>query len=84
MDWFLYDNGLRHERVKLIMSICRLAFATGKSKNFFYRCHKHFDSKFFEETLILNLSETELSLKSFETTFSLTLEKCAPLNQKYL
>ena len=84
MDWFLYDNGLRHERVKLIISICRLAFAKGKSKNFFYRCHKNFDSKLFEETPILNLSESEISLKSFETTFSLTLENCAPLNQKYL
>ena len=30
------------------------------------------------------MSETELSLKSFENTFSLTLEKFAPLKQKYL
>ena len=22
MDWFLYDNGLRHERVKMSLSIC--------------------------------------------------------------
>ena len=63
---------------KLIMSICRMTFAKGKSKKFFYRCYKNFDSKLFKETLIKNLSETELSLKSFETTFSLTLEKFAP------
>ena len=60
------------------MSICRMTFAKGKSKKFFYRCYKNFDSKLFKETLIKNLSETELSLKSFETTFSLTLEKFAP------
>ena len=44
----------------------------------------NFDSKLFEEALIKNLSETELSLKSFKTTFSLTLEKFAPLKQKYV
>ena len=65
---------------KLIMYICRLTFAKGKSKKLFYRCDKNFDSKLFEETLINNLSEKELSLKSFETTFSLTFEKFAPLN----
>ena len=31
-----------------------------------------------------NLSETELSLKSFETTFSWTIEKFASLQLKYL
>ena len=31
-----------------------------------------------------NLSETELSLKSFETTFSWTIEKFASLKLKYL
>ena len=30
------------------------------------------------------MSETELSLKSFESNFSLTLKKIAPLKQKYL
>ena len=30
------------------------------------------------------MSETELPLKSFENTFSFTLEKFAPLKQKYL
>ena len=30
------------------------------------------------------MSETEVSFKSFETVFSLTLEKFAPLKQKYL
>ena len=65
---------------KLIMSICRMTFAKGKSKN----CLKNCDSKLFEVTLIKNLSETELSFENFETTFSLTLEKLAPLKQKYL
>ena len=69
---------------KLIMSICRMTFAKGKSKKFFYRCYKNFDSKLSEETQIKNLSEKELFLKSFETTFSLTLENFAPLKQKYL
>ena len=41
-----------------------------KVKNF-YQCYKNFDGKLFEETLIKNLSGTELSLKGFETTFSL-------------
>ena len=69
---------------KLIMSICRMTFAKSKIKKLFYRCYKNFDSKLSEETLIKNLSETELFLKSFETTFSLTPEKCAPLKQKYI
>ena len=30
------------------------------------------------------MSETEVSFKSFETVFSLTLEKFTPLKQKYL
>ena len=62
---------------KLIMSIYRLIFAKGKSKKIFYRCFKSFDSELFEDTMIKSLSETEFSLKSFETTFSLTLEKFA-------
>ena len=66
------------------MSICRMTFAKGKSKKFFYRCYKNFDSKLFEEALIKSLSETELSFKSFEATFSLTLERFALLKQKYL
>ena len=64
---------------KLIMSICRLTFAKGKSKKLFYRCYKNFDSELFEDTLVKSLSETEFSLKSFKSTFSLTLEKFAPL-----
>ena len=66
------------------MPICRMTFAKGKSKKFFHRCYKNFDIKLFEEILIKNLPETELSLKSFETNFSLTLVKFAPLKQKYL
>ena len=81
------------------MSICRTTFAKvkgkskklkgnsncqSKSKKFCYQYYKNFDSKLFEETLIKNLSKTGLSLKSFETTFSLTLEKFALLKQKYL
>ena len=58
-----------------LMSICKMTFAKGKSKKLFYRCYKNFDSKLSEETLIKNLSGTERSLKSFETTLSLTLEK---------
>ena len=42
---------------KLIMSICRLTFAKGKSKKLFHCCYKNFDSKLFEETLIKNMSE---------------------------
>ena len=26
MDWFLYDNGLRHERVKYTCRLCKAAF----------------------------------------------------------
>ena len=54
---------------KLIMSTCRMTFAKGK---------------LFQEILIKNFSEMEVFLKSFETTFSLTFEKFAPLKQKYL
>ena len=64
------------------MPICRMTFAKGKSKKFFYRFYKDFDKKLFEDTLIKSLPETELSLKSLETTFSLTLKKFAPLKEK--
>ena len=66
------------------MPICRMTFAKGKSKKFFYRCYKNFDNKLFKDTLIKNLPETELSLKSLETTFSLTLKKFSPLKEKHL
>ena len=66
------------------MSVCSMPFGKEKSRKFFYRCSKNFDRMLSEETLIKKLSETELSLKSFETTFSLTLEKFVPLKQKYL
>ena len=64
---------------KLLMSISRMTLVKGKSKKFSYCCYKNFDSKHFEEALIKNLSETELSLESFEITFSLTPEKFATL-----
>ena len=44
---------------KLIMSICRMAFAKGKSEKLCYRYYKNFDSKLFEDILIKNLSETK-------------------------
>ena len=59
-----------------------MTYAKVKSKKLFYRYYKNFDTKLFEETLTKNMSETEVSLQSFETTFSLTLEKFAPLKQK--
>ena len=59
-----------------------MTFAKGKRKKFFYRCYKNFDNKIFEDTLIKSFPETELSLKSLETTFSLTLKKFAPLKKK--
>ena len=64
------------------MPICRMTFAKGKRKKFFYRCYKNFDNKLFEDTLIKSLPETELSLKSLETVFSLTLKRFAPLKEK--
>ena len=47
---------------KLIMSFWRLTFAKGKSKKFFYRRYKNFDSKLSEKTLMKSLFDTELSL----------------------
>ena len=61
-----------------------MTFGKGKSKKLFSRSNKNFDSKLFEETLIKNFSETELFLKSLETTFSLPLENFAPLKDNYL
>ena len=84
------DPGISDQH-KLIMSICKLNCAKsksrilpkGKSKTFFYLCYKNFVSNLAEEALIKNFSYTELSIKSFKTTFSLTLEKLAPLKKKY-
>ena len=66
------------------MSYCRMTFVKGKSKKLFSRSNKNFDSKLFEETLIKNLPETELFLKSLETTFSSPLQNFAPLKENYL
>ena len=35
MDWFLYDNGLRHERVKLFLNLSALSWCI-KGTNIFY------------------------------------------------
>ena len=56
---------------KLIISICRTAFAKGKSKKFFYCGYKNFDSELFEETVIKSFYEMEHSLKSFGIAFYL-------------
>ena len=69
--------------LKLIMSICRMTLPKVKVKNYFVAVIKILVVNFSEETLVKNLAGTELSLKSFEAKFSLTLEKFAPLNEKY-
>ena len=46
-----------------LMSICRLTFAKSKSKRFFYRRYKNFDSKLFEETLKKNYLRRSFLLK---------------------
>ena len=62
MDWFLYDNGLRHERVNIIdcgMSDHQLIFCTRKVKrtkfnkhnNLFLRSYKHCTVNAFVEKL---------------------------------
>ena len=67
---------------KLIMSISRMTFVKGKMKNSVIAVIRIWTVNLL--TLIKNLSQTELPLKSFKNTFSLTLEKFAPLKQKYL
>ena len=39
MDWFLYDNGLRHERVKLALCIIRVGF-DDLFKRYLYPLHR--------------------------------------------
>ena len=68
----------------MITIICnyRTTFPKGKSKKLFYRCYKNFDRKFFEQTLIKNLSERELFIKSFKTTFQLNPLKICTFKAK--
>ena len=66
------------------MFICRASFAEGKSKKVWISVKRILIVKLLEETLRKNLSEMELSLKSFEIAYRLTLEKLAPLKQKYI
>ena len=51
MKFCIVDTGISDYH-KRIMSICRLTFAKGKSKKFFYRCYKNLNSKLFVELTI--------------------------------
>ena len=45
MDWFLYDNGLRHERVKLLLCMFPreiFQFLAVLLRSYYY-CENHFD-----------------------------------------
>ena len=42
MDWFLYDNGLRHERVKIAEVKKTVWFRSNKFKNIIFEITKIF------------------------------------------
>ena len=68
---------------KLIGTMLRSIFAKGKSKKMFYRCHRNFDNKKFEEELekqLLSVSDFE----SFHFAFKVILNQFAPLKQKLI
>ena len=60
MDWFLYDNGLRHERVKCFLCkyerIRKFCDAQKKKGNFEIELWKRFDLRNCEKNLWRNLS----------------------------
>ena len=72
MDWFLYDNGLRHERVKIQERVklakCEKSISCrfGKPKNIFY-----FRVSFLEifYTAVCNFIENKLRHSSFHSKF---------------
>ena len=67
MDWFLFDNGLRHERVKYIDEICKLVpqiaprsdFEKNKliMKNVWSRCKANYMSTNTDKKLVIVVSE---------------------------
>ena len=67
MDWFLYDNGLRHERVNKKPITLFLEFSTRQFSDFSEmkpRCHHLF--KFYTLVYISNIFISNVTLKLAE------------------
>ena len=66
MDWFLHDNGLHHERVKLSIKVDFLQFCTEFSKKstsnryFIYMHLKGLNMHFKKMVLFITLELTEI------------------------
>ena len=59
MDWFLYDNGLRHERVNIRSEILRRSHTMQRFVNTFGHCN--FRAVFFTLHLITAFSSVNLN-----------------------
>ena len=68
---------------ELIGTMLRSIFTKGKPKKMFYRCHRNFNNKKFEEELekqLLSVSD----FGSFQFAFKFILNQFSPLNQKLI
>ena len=63
MDWFLYDNGLRHERIKLISVSHSMAIMSLKTHIIQWRKLKKNHRKMFSQT---NYREHDSTKKSYD------------------
>ena len=82
MKILTFETGVSGHYI-LIGTMLRSIFAKGKSKKMFYRCHRNFDNKKFEEELekqLLSVSDFE----SFHFAFKVILNQFAPLKQKLI
>ena len=60
MDWFLHDNGLRHERIKCKYSEARSQFSKNSCSEKYRKMHR----KTLSQVFLLNFTKT------FEISFS--------------
>ena len=75
-----YQNSNHH---KLTGKMLRSTFAKGIPKNMFYRYHRNFDNKTFEEELQKQLPSVS-EFESFQFQFKVILNQCPPLKQKLI
>ena len=82
MNTLTFEMGVSDHH-KLIGTMLTSTCARGKPKKIIYRCYKNFDYEKFEEELKKNLSSV-LDFESFNLAFKTTLDRFAPLKQKFV
>ena len=98
MDWFLFDNGLRHERVKhsnlyeigisdhhhLIYSMLKSHLSNSESKLVNCRDYKRFSFENFKTSLDNALRHCPTEYKHFEYIFTSVLNEYTPKKKEVI